>query len=107
MQNRIVNDGITDFNELKWNESTSGLGNRQALIRFPNGWAASIVIGDHTYGGQDGMYELAVLDKTGRIRYDTEITDDVIGYLSPSEVEEILEQIKNLPNEQTINDKKL
>lgn len=97
MQNRIVNNGVTDFDALKWNKPND-MGTRQALVRFPNGYAASIVIGDHTYGGRDGLYELAVLDKNGQITYDTPITNDVVGYLSPDEVNELLVKIKNLPD---------
>lgn len=101
MQNRVVNKDVLRFEDLKWNKITD-TGNQQALVQFPNGYAASVVKGPHTYGGGDGLYELAVMDKTGRITYDTSITDDVIGYLNPSEVEEILEQIKNLPNAEGI-----
>lgn len=97
MQNRIVNKAITEFDGLKWNEEND-MGTKQALVQFPNGYAASVVKGPYTYGGRDGLYELAVLDSRGNITYDTPITSDVVGYLSPDEVNELLVKIKNLPD---------
>ena len=44
-------------------------------IMFPNGYGASIVKGEGSYGT-----ELAVITSEG-LCYDTEITDDVIGYI--------------------------
>jgi len=69
---------------------------KQSIVQFPNGYGASIVQGPHTYGGNEGLYELAVYDKDGQITYDTPITDDVLGYLSEEDVEKILTDIKNL-----------
>jgi len=61
---------------------------------FDNGFIASVINGVYSYGGP-GLYELAVLDKDG-LRYDTGITEDVIGYLSEAEVEDLLVRIKAL-----------
>jgi hypothetical protein len=65
-------------------------------IRFENGFGASIVKHDFSYGGRNGLYELAVLDRNDQITYDTPVTDDVLGYLSEDNVTEALEQIQNL-----------
>jgi hypothetical protein len=70
-------------------------GGVQALIAFDNGYGASIVQTEFTYGGKDGLYELAVF-KNGHITYDTPITNDVIGYLKEEEVSKIMEQIQLL-----------
>lgn len=63
--------------------------------KFDNGYGASVIMNDMSYGGKNGLYEIAVtLD--GSICYDTEITDNVIGHLTLTEVDDILENISNL-----------
>lgn len=83
------------FKELKFQPHPMGIGN-QCIVQFPNGYGASIVKGEHTYGSKDGLYELAVFGKNGHITYETPITNDVLGYLSEEEVEKTLIDIKNL-----------
>ena len=72
----------------------------QHVYSFDNGYGASVVKHDFSYGGKDGLWELAVLDfsidKTGEITYHTPITQDVIGYLAWKNVEKILQEIKEL-----------
>lgn len=71
----------------------------QARHFFDNGYGVSVIKPSNSYGGNDGLYELAVLKGTEEewdIRYDTPITDDVIGYLTKEEVEALLDQVKNL-----------
>lgn len=68
-----------------------------AIITFTNGYGASVISNEYSYGGKEGLFEIAVLDYTGCITYDTSITDDVIGYLTKDEVIEYLVQISNLP----------
>lgn len=78
-------------------------GNHQILHRFENGYGASVVQGTYTLGGDEGLYELAVVkfDSEGEydLTYDTPLTSDVLGYLTPEDVEQALEQIENLPKE--------
>ena len=62
---------------------------------FENGYGVSVVSHTHSYGGKAGLFEIAVLDKDG-ITYDTPVTDDVIGYLKPEEVTEIMENVQSL-----------
>ena len=85
----------TSFNQLDFQTHPMGMG-KQCIVQFPNGYAASIVQGPHTYGGPQGLYEIAVFGKDGNITYDTPITDDVLGYLSEEQVEKTLTDIKNL-----------
>lgn len=71
----------------------------QVVLKFPNDYGASIVRDEYTYGGKEGLFELAVIkwvDDKFDICYDTPITDDVIGYLSGSEVIEVLTDIFKL-----------
>jgi hypothetical protein len=49
-----------------------------------------------SYGGKLGLYELAILDKGGDLTYDTPVTNDVIGYLTPEEVTNYLIKIQEL-----------
>ena len=93
---KTTNFDVTYFNELTFTEA-NGFGLcKQAIVEYPNGYGASVIIGDPSYGGHIGLYEIAVLDKDGHLTYDTPITDDVIGYLTEADVSEILVKIKNL-----------
>lgn len=83
------------FKELNFQPHPMGKGN-QCIVQFPNGYGASIVKGEHTYGGKDGLYEIAIFGKDGEISYSTPITSDVLGYLSEKDVEKTLSDIKNL-----------
>ena len=65
-------------------------------IMFENGYGASVIRTTHSYGGHIGLYELAILDNDGKLTYDTPITDDVLGFLSPKEVTNYLIQIQDL-----------
>lgn len=62
---------------------------------FDNGYGASVIRHEYSYGGDQGLWELAVL-AGDLLCYNTEITDDVIGYLTEEEVEELLNRIKAL-----------
>ena len=89
------NFDVTTFQELKFKDHPIGFG-KQCIVQFPNGYGASIVQGLTTYGGPNGLYEIAVFGKDGHITYDTPITNDVLGHLSEEEVEKTLLDIKNL-----------
>jgi hypothetical protein len=65
---------------------------------FKNGYGASVIRHEHSYGGKKGLYELAVLDNEGNLTYDTPVTNDVLGFLSPKEVTDYLIQIQDLKN---------
>ena len=62
---------------------------------FDNGYEVSVVKSPYTYGGDKGLYELAVF-KDGEITYATPITDDVIGYLRPEDVTDVMIKIQQL-----------
>lgn len=72
----------------------------QHVYEFPNGYGASVIKHDYSYGGKDGLWELAVLnfdlDREGTLDYNTDITGDVIGYLTWKNVENYLTEIKSL-----------
>ena len=66
------------------------------ILTAPNGYAASVVKNRYSYGGHRGLYELAVLDSDGHLNYDTPVTSDVIGWLTPEGVEAHLQEIDAL-----------
>ena len=79
------------------------VGSTQHVFRFANDYGASVVQGPYTYGGRDGMWELAVLrfdgpgDQDSHLTYDTPITGgDVLGWLSPADVAALLLRIAAL-----------
>jgi hypothetical protein len=83
------------FNDLEFKELDSFYEGIQARMVFENGYGASVVRHNFSYGGKDGLYELAVI-KDDNLCYSTPITTDVEGYLSEDEVSELLKQIQEL-----------
>ena len=84
------------FKDLEFVEHPSHIGGVQARITFENGYGASVVRHEYSYGGKDGLYELAVLNNDGDLTYDTPITNDVLGYLTDKDVTEVLIKIQQL-----------
>jgi hypothetical protein len=84
------------FKDLEFIPHSTGMGGVMSRIVFDNGYGASIVCTPHTYGGDKGLYEIAVLDTDGKITYETSVTDDVIGYLRPMDVTDVMEKIQQL-----------
>lgn len=71
----------------------------QIVIFFPNDYGASIIKSPFTYGGDEGLFEIAVIrgNKDGwELCYDTPITNDVLGYLNSDDINKYLEQIEKL-----------
>ncbi|AUS02117.1 hypothetical protein NVP2095A_36 [Vibrio phage 2.095.A._10N.286.46.E10] len=64
-------------------------------ISFSNGYGVSVVMFNGSYGYEDGLFELAIL-KGDDICYSTGITSDVIGYLSPNDVSDIMRRVQLL-----------
>lgn len=62
---------------------------QQWIFATRHGLEVSVTRGSTTFGGSQGLFELAIL-KDGRCCYTTPITSDVLGYLSESEVLETL-----------------
>ena len=69
---------------------------KKARMMFKNGYGVSVVSHTHSYGGKDGLYELAVLDSEGSLTYSTEVTSDVLGYLTEENVTEHMIQVQNI-----------
>lgn len=71
------------------------------VYKFDNGYGASVVSNSMSYGGERGLFEVAVLNSDGTIAYDTPITSEVAGFLDFADVVEVLDKIKNLPQRTT------
>ena len=68
----------------------------QKIYTFNNGYGASVICNQSSYGSDNGLFELAVLDKDGKICYDTTITSNVIGYMTHDHVARVLKDIESL-----------
>jgi hypothetical protein len=92
---------MKNFKELPNNPVNDGI---QYIAKYPNNYGASIVQHSFSYGKDEGLWELAVIkyepNETDihnfEIDYSTPITDDVLGYLSESEVNDVLNEIEAL-----------
>lgn len=75
-------------------------GGSQVVHKFDNGFGASVVQHQFSYGGDEGLYELGVIkfesEDEWHLNYSTEITDDVLGYLTEEDVQQYLNQIEQL-----------
>lgn len=67
------------------------------VVTFSNGYAGSVVSSQYSYGGKEGLFEVAVM-YNGEIVYDTPVTDDVVGFLDFQGVADTLKKIENLPH---------
>ena len=77
----------------------------QKLYRFPNGAGASVIRGEFTYGGDEGLWELAVIKFVGdgyHLIYPRDVCPegDVVGWLTDEEVDYRLVKIANLTTDQ-------
>ena len=88
---------ITNYEEYCLITRLRTMGGMQKIFKFENNYGASLVSGYGTYG-----LEMAVIKFHGKeldeweLCYDTPITDDVLGYLCPNEVNKYLKKIKRL-----------
>lgn len=58
----------------------------------------SVIRSSMTYGGSEGLFELA-MTRDGKCIYDTPITNDVIGWLDEEDVLDILEDVQRIYGE--------
>lgn len=79
-------------------------GGIQRIYTFPNGYGASVVKHDFSYGGKQDKWELALL-KDDALLYEPPLFEDVIGHLTNKEVDNLLQQI-SMFTEDTFSDKR-
>jgi len=71
----------------------------QTLYKFDNGFGASIIFHQGSYGYEQGLVELGIVRWFGNkhmLAYDTYLTNDVLGDLTQEQAQLILEKIKEL-----------
>ena len=74
------------FEDLEFRMIPGKDGGIHATMDFDNGFGVSVVQSPYSYGGNRGLYELAVI-KDGDIHYDNPIAKgNVVGYLRPEDV---------------------
>lgn len=85
------------FKDLKFEHfSNEVMTGKKTRVHFENGFGASVVSHSFSYGGRDGLYELAVLFED-EIHYDNPVAGgDVRGFLTEEEVNDLLIQIQKL-----------
>lgn len=86
---------MKEFKDLKFKHRESNFG-VQARLDFPNGYGVSVIKGQYSYGGPEGLYELAVM-KNGSLCYTTPVTDDVEGHCDEMRITELMKQVQELP----------
>ncbi len=72
----------------------------QKIYSFPNGYGASVIKGKYTYGGPEGLWEIAPWTNDKHEFIGLSLLgwyDDVKGRLNDPEVDRILKQIEGLP----------
>lgn len=88
---------VFNFRDYPSNPINGGI---QYVAKFDNNRGASIVQHDFSYGNRQGLWELAVTkyksETEWSIDYSTPITDDVMGFLSEDEVNNVLLKISQL-----------
>lgn len=72
--------------------------NYTALFVFPNGYGASVICHCRSYGGSEGLFEIALTNaQTGALVYRDDFANgDVAGYLNFHQVAAALDQIAAL-----------
>ncbi len=85
------------FKSLEWKETKSPKG-IYATMEFDNGFTASVIRNEMSYGNRQGLYELAVI-KNDMITSTTDITSDVEGWLAEKDVDTLLNAMSKMDNE--------
>jgi hypothetical protein len=91
------------FNDLLFKPHPIGMG-KISTMEFDNGWGVSVVQSTYSYGGSEGLYELAVT-KGGSLHYDNPVAyGDVVGYLTEEDVTKHMGEIQMFTNGSEISD---
>lgn len=80
-----------------FDNSSAFMEHRQIRLDFPNGYGASVIHGDYTYGGQQGLYEVGVLFHSKLVSSDNPFIDgdSVRGYMTKEDVVAFLRTVRD------------
>ena len=93
---KMIGSDLKTFDDLEFEGMDTFYNGVKSRMFFDNGYGISVVQHDYSYGGKLGKYEIAVLNSDGDLVYDTKVTNDVVGYLTPDEVSDYMIQIQEL-----------
>lgn len=85
-----LSDRVTSVND------TSSNSMDRLHVTFANGYTISIIRGEYSYGGRDGLFEIAIM-VDGEITYETPIANNVIGWLTTDGVASYAREVASLP----------
>ena len=71
-------------------------GDIQAIVKFKNGYEASVVQNALSYGGDKGLYEIGVFNAAGGMCDPLDWGDDVKGWLNQEQVEKTLDKLASV-----------
>lgn len=74
---------------------------QRVRVTFTNGYALSIIQGPYSYGGPEGLYEIAPINKSleldGSLFDEEDLGDDVLGYCTLERVRYYMNKLAQLP----------
>jgi hypothetical protein len=85
---------MKEFKDLKFRPHPIGNG-VQAVMHFDNNYGVSVVKFHGSYGFHQDLWEVAILYEE-EINYNTEITDDVLGYQTEQDVTKVMRKVQLL-----------
>lgn len=80
-------------------------GGVQRIYSFTNGYFVSAIMCPHSHGGSSGLWEAAIMVDgpdgyemayTSNLTNDSNVPEDVVGYLSDAELADFLNGVRNL-----------
>ena len=80
------------FKNLQFKPHFDGLA---ATMNFDNDYGVSVVRFKGSYGGNSGLWEVAILYKD-KLNYNTDITNDVLGWQTDQDVTDVMKKVQAL-----------
>jgi hypothetical protein len=81
----------------RYDMSPHPAGGTHLRVFYENGYGNSVIRHQYSYGGSQGLFEVAVLNGEGHLVYDTPVADDVVGWCTPAMVDDLLKKTSELP----------
>lgn len=85
---------MKNFKDLQFKPHSIGNG-LQATMNFDNNYGVSVVKFNGSYGFNNDLWEVAILYKDA-LTYNTDITDNVLGYQTDQDVTDVMEKVQAL-----------